>query len=339
MAVNDLWKYCSQEQEKEMLLSLHLLEGTNVREEKHLACLYAVSNHTKEHYHPVNIKKKGGGTRKLLVPDALLRQIQKNILHHVLDGLSVSEYATAYKKKASIKDNAIPHIGKEQILKLDISNFFENITFPLVYQYAFPAVYFPGAVRTMLTSLCCYEDYLPQGAPASPAISNLVMKPFDEYMAGWCRERGICYTRYCDDMTFSGVCVSMEVKNKAESFLRTMGFELNRKKTKILKKYQRQMVTGIVVNETARVSREYCRALRREIYYCRKYGAGEHLNRIGAGRWETDGKPDVARYLNHLLGRVNYILQVNEEDDYFQKARDEIKRQISEKSVIINETR
>lgn len=335
MAANDLWKYCSQEQEKEMLLSLHLLEGISVREKKHLACLYAVSNHIKEHYHTVRIEKKGGGARKLLAPDALLKQIQKNILRHVLDGLSVSEYATAYKKNAILADNAIPHIGQEQILKLDIRNFFENITFPLVYQYAFPAVYFPAAVRTMLTSLCCYEDYLPQGAPTSPAISNLVMRPFDEYMSGWCRERSICYTRYCDDMTFSGTYDSREIKNKAENFLRAMGFELNEKKTKILKKHQRQMVTGIVVNETARVRREYRRALRREIYYCGKFGAVELLNHMGAGRWESDGEQDTAGYLNHLLGRVNYILQVNPEDSYFQGARDEIKRQISEKSVII----
>ena len=82
-----------------MLLSFRLLEGAPVREEKKLACLYAVSNHVRQHYHTAQIVKQSGGVRRLLIPDALLGTIQRNLLHHVLDGFSVSAYATAYKKK------------------------------------------------------------------------------------------------------------------------------------------------------------------------------------------------------------------------------------------------
>ena len=261
---NDLWKYCTKEQIKDMLLSFRLLQGAPVREEKELACLYAVSNHIKKHYHTAQIPKRNGSVRRLLVPDALLNTIQKNLLHHVLDGLSVSVYATAYKKKTTVLDNALSHVGQEQVMKLDIENFFENITFPLVYQSAFPAIYFPPAVRRILAELCCYEDYLPQGAPTSPTVSNLVMKSFDNYMGAWCEERGIHYTRYSDDMTFSGVFDEVELKNKVKNYLLTMGFVLNEKKTKLLGKHTRQTVTGIVVNEKADVGRAYKREVRSE---------------------------------------------------------------------------
>lgn len=324
MASDHLWKYCTAGQANEALKSFHLLDGTAIREEKELACLYAVSNHIESHYHMAAIKKKNGGVRELQVPDALLGTIQKNIVRHVLCDLPVSDRATAYKRKSGVVENARPHVGAEQILKLDIRHFFESISFPLVYQYAFPAEYFPPAIRTMLTTFCCYKDYLPQGAPSSPAVSNLVMRAFDEYMGSWCRERQIQYTRYCDDMTFSGIFDKKVLKNKVRGYLLAMGFELNEKKTKMLYKQQRQIVTGIVVNETLQVSRAYRKQLRAEIYYCKKYGVESHILRSGAQEWLKDGRADSVRYLQHLLGKINYVLLVNPEDSYFRRERAEI---------------
>lgn len=324
MAADQLWKYCTAEQINETLHSFHLLDGIAVREEKELACLYAVSNHVESHYHKAVIKKKNGGARHLLVPDVLLRTIQKNIVRHVLCEFPVSDCATAYRATSSVVENACPHVGAEQILKLDIRHFFESISFPLVYQYAFPAEYFPPAIRTMLTAFCCYEDHLPQGAPTSPAVSNLVMKSFDEYMKRWCRERQIRYTRYCDDMTFSGDFDEKQLKKKVKSYLLAMGFELNGKKTKLLSKQQRQTVTGIVVNEKLQTDRDYRRQLRAEIYYCKKYGVESHLRQKCAQEWGQGDQVDCIRYLQHLLGKINYVLLVNPEDVYFQKARREI---------------
>ena len=79
----------------------------------------------------------------------------------------VSSYAKAYVKGVGIVENALPHSHAEIILKLDIEDFFENITYLMVYQKAFPEKYFPPAIRTMLTHFCCYNDYLPQGALTS----------------------------------------------------------------------------------------------------------------------------------------------------------------------------
>ena len=120
------------------------------------------------------------------------------------------------------------------------------------------------------------------------------MKPFDEYMEAWCGEREIVYSRYCDDMTFSGVFDGSEVKGKVYGFLRSMGFEPNLRKTRILTRGTRQVVTGLVVNERVRVPAPYRRGLRQEIYYCMKYGAKEHLTRTGRQAYLNDGngEPD-----------------------------------------------
>ncbi|MDU3181010.1 MAG: reverse transcriptase family protein [Lachnospiraceae bacterium] len=314
-----MWKYCKDE---EVIRSFHLTDGIRCKEGKELQTLFTVSNHAEEHYHIEYIPKKKGGRRKLLVPDALLGRIQKNILQNVLAERKVSSYAKAYVKGTGIVENALPHSHAEIILKLDIEDFFENITYLMVYQKAFLEKYFPPAIRTMLAHLCCYNDYLPQGASTSPIISNLVMYSFDEYMGKWCEARKICYTRYSDDLTFSGKFDVKEVKNKVRSFLEKMGFSLNEKKTKVLKPYQRQTVTGIVVNEKPNVSKEYKSQLRQEIYYCEKYGVAEHLYR------KRICEKEETTYLKELLGKINYVLQINPEQPYFQEARKKIKEML-----------
>ena len=306
MAGQDFWKYCTTEEIGRTLRTFDLLKGLDVPEEAYLPCLYTVSNQIETHYHPVVISKKSGGRRKLLVPDALLRTIQRNLLHHVLEEFQISEFACAYKKGTSIVDNARPHVGAKLVLKLDIQDFFDQITWILVYQNAFPGTHFPPAIRKMLTEFCCVRDRLPQGAPTSPTVSNLVMRPFDVHMGEWCREREIRYTRYCDDLTFSGAFAPEEVIRKVRGFLQVYGFELNRKKTRVLGRGNAQSVTGIVVNEKAQVSRAYRRKLRQEVYLFDRYGIKT-----------AEGPKNDERERRRLLGKMRYVLSVNPEDVWF----------------------
>lgn len=316
-----LWKYCTKKQSREFLLSLGLLGETDWSEEKQLACLYAVSNHIWEHYHPAKIEKRDGTIRRLWVPDRLLMKIQRNILHNILDQMPVSPYATAYHAGGGIVANARFHTGSAQILKLDIKDFFEHILFWHIYSHAFPTIYFPPSAGTLLTHLCSFHDILPQGAPTSAAISNLVMKPFDTYMGNWCEEKGIHYSRYCDDMTFSGEFDAGAVIRKAGGFLRAMGFELNEKKTRVATCHQRQEVTGLVVNQKPQVTKEYRRRLRQELYYCGRFGLRSHLEAVSDTRYLPYGEAGIMRYWLSLLGRVNYVLHVNPGDTAFWKAK------------------
>ncbi|MDR1772896.1 MAG: reverse transcriptase family protein [Hungatella sp.] len=323
----DLWKYCTPEYYRDMLLSFRLLGNTSWPDQKIMACLYAFSNHTERHYHTVRIPKRDGRTRSLMVPDYMLMRIQRNILHHILDGYAVSGCATAYHKGAGVVSNARVHTGKNVVVKLDIKDFFGSISFPMVLKSAFPVRYFPPAVGTMLTALCCCNEFLPQGAPTSPAVSNLVMKDFDEFINKWCGNKGISYTRYCDDMTFSGDFNPGLVIRKVSGFLNAMGFELNEAKTRILYRNGRQSVTGIVVNEKLQVSGDYRRKLRQEIFYCLKYGVKSHLERS-----KSDLRVPESQYLLSLIGRIQYVLLINPEDQWFKEAEQKLLAVLGRKS-------
>lgn len=320
MYQSDLWKYCARKDCRHMLLSFRLLGKNQWDDDKVLGCLYALSNHPEDHYHTVKIAKKSGKTRILLVPDPLLKYVQKHILHHILDGLETAQSATAYRKNISVISNALCHTGKRLVLRLDLKDFFGSISFSMVRKHAFKSCYFPPQVQTLLTALCCINNQLPQGAPTSPAISNLVLKPFDLYMEKWCGERDITYSRYCDDMTFSGSFEAAPVIQKVSGFLNEMGFELNKEKTRILSRGCRQSVTGIVVNEKPQVCREYRRKLRQEIYYCEKYGIEDHLKKIYGAMYLVKEPAAVSRYLESLLGKIRYVLLVCPEDREFKEA-------------------
>lgn len=321
---HNLWKYCEDGQIKDFLVSLDLFAPAEMKTERQIACLYGLSNHMESHYYKTSIRKKDGTRRYLSVPDGLLKKVQRNIVRHILNGYSVSPYATAYKKGGSVRCNAASHVGQPVLLKLDISDFFGSILFYQVYSAAFPAQYFPPAAAVLLTNLCCYKERLPQGAPTSAPISNLVMKPFDSSMGQWCRDRGITYTRYCDDMTFSGDFDVTRVKNKVRGYLDAMGFALNEKKTRVERAGGRQLVTGLSVNEKVQTTAWYRRQLRQEIYYCKKFGTASHLKRYFEKNGKYTGKEvqlSKKQYLQGLLGKLDYIQFVNPSEQGFAEDR------------------
>ena len=277
--------------------------------------LYAVSNHLGRHYRKAKLPKKGGGYRELSVPDEILKTIQKRIADVLLVHMPVSAHATAYRFGGSTRKNAGPHVGSPVLLQLDILHFFDSVRYSAVKEKVFPAEIYAEPLRILLTMLCYYRDVLPQGAPSSPAITNILLYEFDELVGRWCRERGIAYTRYCDDMAFSGDFDPAEVIRFVGGELGKMGFLLNGQKTRVRRQGQRQAVTGIVVNEKLSIPADYRRKLRQELYYCRKFGIREHLRRTG-----QDVPEDAFR--RRLLGRVNYVLQISPGDPAFSEARE-----------------
>ncbi len=274
-----------------------------------------------ENYHTVVIHRgRGHKNRTLHVPNDFLKCIQRRILEQYLYQLDVSEYSTAYCRGKSLLDNASPHIGKECVLKLDISHFFDRIDGDMVY-LVMKRLGLSIPATTLLTHLCIYQERLPQGAPTSPYIANLVMKNFDEKLGKWCKERNIGYTRYCDDMTFSGSKTDIhnaDVVRKVRSMLYRMGFALNAKKTVFISSSQQQRVTGVVVNKKPTLSRYQRRAIRQEVYYCKKFGIADSLRHQG-----LDISPD--KYLHSLLGRIAFSMQLDpnnsEMHEYFETVK------------------
>lgn len=276
--------------------------------------LYSVSNHIKRHYHIVKIPKSNGEVRELTVPDDLLMSIQRAINNKLLCLEEVSHYAMAYRQGRSTKINSTPHVNKPVILKMDIRHFFDHLIFPLIKEKAFPATRYSEQNRILLTFLCTYKDALPQGAPTSPAISNIIMREFDNFIGGWCNDRNIAYTRYCDDMTFSGDFDPKLVITLVRNELKKLGLYLNDRKTTIVRKGQRQSVTGIVVNEKISVPTEYKKRIRQEMYYCMKYGIADHLIK-------TEWMDSKEAYIVKLLGRINYVLSIEHDNLQMKKYR------------------
>lgn len=283
--------------------------------------LFDILKHCDEHYRLVLIPKRSGGMRELCVPDESLKRMQRSILKEIFVHLPVSRYATAYYAGSKLRDNAAPHVGRRYLLKLDLSDFFGSVRFDMVFSAAFHTRFFPKQIGAVLTTLCCKDDTLPQGAPTSPAISNLVMKQFDDNFGSWCDAKGFAYTRYCDDITISGNRSLYSAYNKARQWLTGMGFEINERKTRFLSNANRQMVTGLTVNEKISVPNDYKRGVRQEFYYAQKYGAENVILRKSLAEFINDGKADTVRYKAYLLGKINYILSVEPDNAYFVQAK------------------
>ena len=276
--------------------------------------LYAVSNNLNKHYRKAKLPKKNGGFRNLSVPDEVLKNIQKRISEVLLIHMPISRYAKAYRFGSSTLRNAKHHVGKQVVLKLDILHFFDSIRYSTVKDKVFPEKIYAEPLRILLTMLCYHKDALPQGAPSSPAITNIILYEFDEQIGQWCSEHEISYTRYCDDMTFSGNFDPAEVIPLVRLELQKMGCLLNEQKTRIQHQGQQQIVTGIVVNEKLSIPADYRRKLRQELYYCRKFGIQEHLQKISL-------EIPASTYRMHLLGKVNYVLQIHPDDRDMLEAR------------------
>lgn len=158
----------------------------------------------------------------------------------------------------------------------------------------------------LLTKLCCYRNSLPQGAPTSAYLSNLIMRPIDSAVGEYCLNKRICYTRYADDLSFSGDFDIRSLLYFVDNELAFHGLSRNRDKFKVMRTGNRQVITGIVVNEKLQVAREYRMKIRREVFYIKKYGLDEHLRRNGETR-EHD--------LDHLRRKIQYVLFINQNDE------------------------
>ena len=273
--------------------------------------LYGLSNNLEKHYHNVFIPKSDGTKRKLSVPDLILKSVQRAIADNILAHYPVSKYATAYKVGSSVQKNARPHVKKEKILKLDIEGFFDNIIYSKVKDIVFYEEKYSEPIRILLTMLCYYRESLPQGAPTSPAITNIMMYDFDEKIGEYCTEKGVSYTRYCDDMTFSGEFDEKEVIAVVKAELQKLGLFLKNRKTAVINSTKRQTVTGIVVNEKLNITKEYKKKIRQEIYYIEKFGLESHTQRQGIA--------DSVGYLTSLKGRIAFVLQTCPTDSEFLK--------------------
>ncbi|MBX9667869.1 MAG: retron St85 family RNA-directed DNA polymerase [Candidatus Obscuribacterales bacterium] len=212
-------------------------------------------------YREFVVAKKSGGGRKIVAPSDDLKDMQKKIAVLLLNKVDLHEACTGYRNGKSIIDNAQPHVGQHFVLNMDLKDFFPSISSNRVTGL-FYNLGWERPVAMLLARITTYKGSLPQGAPSSPAIANLLCRRLDTRLSNFSRVRGWQYTRYCDDLTISGQGTPDSDTDTIYSIIESEGFTVNLDKTRTRFKHQRQVVTGIVVNQEVRIPREQRRLLR-----------------------------------------------------------------------------
>lgn len=245
------------------------------------------------HYRRFTIPKKTGGSRLISAPMPRLKRAQYWVLDGILAKLPTHEAAHGFVPGRSIASNAAPHAGKAVVVNFDLQDFFPSIGFYRV-RGLFQSFGYSRQVATLLALICTElptdqveidgrrfhvrsgERHLPQGAPSSPAITNLLCRRLDKRLAGLARRHGFGYTRYADDMTFSADAEAAAnlpgLLWQAKRIIAKEDFALHPDKQRVMRRDARQEVTGVVVNHHPTVSREALRRFRATLFQVEKDG-------------------------------------------------------------------
>ncbi len=215
----------------------------------------AMPKFANRHYRFFEIPKRSGATRHIEAPRRFLKLLQRWVYDHVLASAETSSFATGFVRGKSIFDNAQPHSSGQNLMVIDIKDFFPSVKRDSVIQVFLDRGY-SREVAYQLASLCLLEGRLPQGAPTSPSLANLVMLPVDEELASLATNWECKYTRYADDLAFSGSRrFRKQDIRRVQSTLRRHGFAVNQEKSRIIGSGGRQVVTGLVVNSVPKPPR------------------------------------------------------------------------------------
>lgn len=215
--------------------------------------IFRHSKFSDKYYKTFYLSKKNGGKRLIAQPSKSLKVLQSWILFHILNRLKVSDSCKGFEKGKNILDNVNPHHNASVVLSLDIENFFPSIPANKVYTI-FSTLGYNSTVSTICTNICCYNNSLPQGSPCSPKLSNLICLRMDSRIQGLVGKRGIVYTRYADDLTFSSFSPNPNKLSFLIPIIKTIaedeGFNLNDSKTRIIGTSKAKKITGLIVSDS-----------------------------------------------------------------------------------------
>ncbi len=199
-------------------------------------------------YSSFKVPKKNGGLRSIDAPSKTMKLIQRWILNNILYKLNAGIYAHGFVRDKSIATNASVHVGQKLILGIDIKDFFPSITLKRI-EGLFRSVGYNSEISHTLSEICAFNWRLPQGAPTSPMISNLIAWGMDNRLSKFCEKRGLNYSRYADDITISGNKKIPRYKKIIYRIIEEEGFSVNKEKVRISGRGSAQKVTGVVVND------------------------------------------------------------------------------------------
>lgn len=314
---------------------------------KHLALLIGMQpsylryiiNNRDDQYHHFKIEKRRqykGQEKKyrdIMAPSEALKAIQQWINTYILQQVKLHNKCRGFRKGLSIRDNALPHAKKKYIFKADLLKFFNTINEKRVYGVFRSLGYHPNLARD-LAILCTAQQephywndlkpkevarlgeliddrlpVLPQGAPTSPALANIIATRMDMRLDKLAKKRKLVYTRYADDLCFSSNKV-IPPRGLIEKIIEDEGLFVNDAKVNLYKRGVKQYVTGLTITHGVHVSKKYRKDIYMHLYYAQKYGPEQHL------KWlEKKKKLDDRKYAfrDWLFGRIAFVYSVSRE--------------------------
>ncbi len=297
---------------------------------------YCNPNHTFHRYRQFKIKKRSGGTRQITAPRTLSFMMMLSAVNQLFCSMyTPSEYAMGFTEGRSVVTNASVHLGMDYILNIDLKDFFPSIHQARVWKrLQVPPFKFNQPIANLLAGLCCMKEsredengnkkdvfVLPQGAPTSPIITNMICDKLDYYLNRLAKRFNMNYTRYADDITFSSMRYVYSKKGKfmleLQRIIKEQGFTINEAKTRLQKRGERQEVTGIIVSDRLNVTQKYVRDIRNILYMWDRYGYNVAYSKFFPKYKEEKGhvkkgNPDL---INVIDGKLMYLKMVKGVDD------------------------
>lgn len=273
---------------------------------------------TVNHYQKFYLPKKSGGKRLISAPMPRLKNTQYWILENILNKIQLHPAAHGFVKNRSILSNASPHCGKDFVINMDVKDFFPSVNFKRVKMMLMNLGY--SEKISILLGLLCTESVteeveidgrnyhvqkgdrvLPQGAPTSPAITNILCYQLDKRLQGLAQKTSCAYTRYADDISFSSgnsITSPQQLVWRIKKILADEGFTMHPGKIRIMHKGAKQEVTGLVVNNKPAPGRKKLRKFRAMLHQLKNKGA----NNV------TWGNGNLS---NSILGYIDFVRMVN----------------------------
>lgn len=255
-------------------------------------------NNTETLYREFEIPKRNSNEfRTITCPYPSLLEVQQWIYNNILKSVKVHPCAHGFLQNKSIVSNVKPHCNSEQILKIDLKDFFPSININRVISL-FSNIGYNKKIAFYLARLTTFEEALPQGAPTSPALSNIICYKMDKRIYRLCKKFNLTYTRYADDITISGKIIPKKIFEYIVNIIVDSGFEVKDSKTRFYNNNSKKIITGIQLNnKTLTLPTKYKKSLCQELYYIKKYGLDSHMSKK---------KIRKHNYVNILIGKLNY---------------------------------
>jgi RNA-directed DNA polymerase len=290
---------------------------------------YHLRNGSRKAYRKFHIPKKSGKPREIVAPVSALKMIQHKLSDILYDVYEPKASVHGFVKGRSIRSNALMHSGQRWVLNMDLLDFFPSIHFGRVRGMFEGTIFgFNREVATTLARICCFESKLPQGAPTSPIVSNLLCAGLDAELRRLAEKSRCVYTRYADDITISTSMdpfpdqlarlrpfpkqPALEIRKSLSKIVERNGFRINVVKTRLRNRHRRQEVTGLTVNKFPNVKRGFVKRIKAMLRAWQEFdyvGAEQafHEQHDHKMRGPDRGRPSFIRVLGGMIEFVGMV--------------------------------